>query len=274
MERSDFLTPFRRASLCLAWRYHDVRLSFAPAGPARVTGRPGVHKPVSARPCIVESAGRPKFLGDSDVPMPSSPTPAGPDTPCLSGAPVLPPRRPRRRLQQVVISGLNRPALALAVYASPGGSPQPDARLASGCWLGFAGWDWLPTESLRKVLKCLLTSSPPFPSFAWRKDGLQNIHVCRQSLRMKWSVPGCSQVTRLTRSPPWQGRRLATAGTKRQGFHTQLQVHPFDEFELAQDDGLFERRMGSPWGVALAAMTGPESVPYERLSAPVTVFPS
>jgi hypothetical protein len=29
----------------------------------------------------------------------------------------------------------------------------PDARLASGCWLGFTGWDWSPTESLRKVSK-------------------------------------------------------------------------------------------------------------------------
>ena len=28
-----------------------------------------------------------------------------------------------------------------------------DTRLASGCWLGFTGWDWSPTESLRKVSK-------------------------------------------------------------------------------------------------------------------------
>src|SRR6266704_5388694 len=33
------------------------------------------------------------------------------------------------------VSGLHRPAWALAVYASPGGIPAPDERLASGCWL-------------------------------------------------------------------------------------------------------------------------------------------
>ena len=81
MRRSDSLPPFRRASLCFAWRYHDVRLYFAPPGPARVTGGPGVDNPVPDRDRIVESTGRPKFLGDPDVPMPCSPTPAGPDTP-------------------------------------------------------------------------------------------------------------------------------------------------------------------------------------------------
>jgi len=45
-----------------------------------------------------------------------------------------------------------------------------DARLASGGWLGPAGWDWLPTGLLRKVSKT--TSYPPFLSFSWRKDGL------------------------------------------------------------------------------------------------------
>jgi hypothetical protein len=44
-----------------------------------------------------------------------------------------------------VISGLNGKTLALAVYASPGGLPTQDARLASGCWPSFTGWDWLPT---------------------------------------------------------------------------------------------------------------------------------
>src|SRR5437870_1558274 len=70
--------PSRRAWLCFAWRYHDVRLSFAPAGPARVTDRPGVRDPVSNRNGIVESTGRPKFLGSLLAPMPCSSTPAGP----------------------------------------------------------------------------------------------------------------------------------------------------------------------------------------------------
>jgi hypothetical protein len=78
MERSDSLPPSRRASLCFAWRYRDVRLCFAPAGPERVTDRPGVADPVSGRMCIVEGTGRPKFLGNPDVSMPCSSTPAGP----------------------------------------------------------------------------------------------------------------------------------------------------------------------------------------------------
>jgi hypothetical protein len=80
-----------------------------------------------------------------------------------NGAPMLPPCCQQRRLQRVVLSGLNRPALALAVYASPRGLPARDARLASGCWLSFAGWAWLPTKSLPQVSKCthyIFSSSP------------------------------------------------------------------------------------------------------------------
>ena len=43
-----------------------------------------------------------------------------------------------------VISGLNRTAFDLAVYASQGWLPTHHARLASGCWSGSTGRDWLP----------------------------------------------------------------------------------------------------------------------------------
>ena len=43
-----------------------------------------------------------------------------------------------------MISGLNRTAFDLAVYASQGWSPTHHARLASGCWSGSTGRDWLP----------------------------------------------------------------------------------------------------------------------------------
>src|SRR5208337_1363565 len=43
-----------------------------------------------------------------------------------------------------VISGLNRTASDLAVYASQGWSPTHHAGLASGCWSGSTGRDWLP----------------------------------------------------------------------------------------------------------------------------------
>jgi len=65
------------------------------------------------------------------------------------------------------LSTLNSMAFGLAVYASQCGSPTPHARLASGCWLGFAGW-LLTTGFLRKVSRHDAMSRPPSPSFAWR----------------------------------------------------------------------------------------------------------
>src|SRR5271157_1348883 len=54
---------------------------------------------------------------------------------------------------RVVISGLNRTAFDLAVYASQGWSPTRHARLASGCWSGSTGRDWLPAGFHLKVFK-------------------------------------------------------------------------------------------------------------------------
>jgi hypothetical protein len=85
---------------------------------------------------------------------------------------------------RVGISGLHSTAWTLAVYASSGGLPHRDARLASGCWPGSTGWDWLPTRSLRKVLKVpSLHSSPPSPSFAWRNARNQYCEFCNRDNR-------------------------------------------------------------------------------------------
>src|SRR3954451_25405870 len=91
----------------------------------------------------METAGPPRFLGDPCVPLPCSQTPVGPRTPGPYGASTWPPliattNAPATKL----ISGLNRTALGLAVYAPQGGSPLHHARLASGCWaqLGPAGF--------------------------------------------------------------------------------------------------------------------------------------
>jgi hypothetical protein len=92
-------------------------------------------------------------------------------------APTWPPHPLRRRLAATtVISGLNRTALALAVYASPGGLPAPHARLASGCWPSSTRRDWLPAGFQRKVFKLLPASRPPFPSF----PGAEWVHVINQ----------------------------------------------------------------------------------------------
>ena len=72
---------------------------------------------------------------------------------CLARPPRLTTTRAHLR---VVISGLNRTAFDLAVYASQGWSPTHHARLASGCWSGSTGRDWLPAGfHLRGSSPCL-----------------------------------------------------------------------------------------------------------------------
>jgi hypothetical protein len=69
-------------------------------------------------------------------------------------------------------------AFGLAVYASPGGLPRLDARLASSRWsdaTGRASTRRVPTKGFRGVI---LTSLPPSPSFAWRN------HIDRSTRRV------------------------------------------------------------------------------------------
>ena len=53
----------------------------------------------------------------------------------------------KTRTPTLPISKLNSMPFGIAVYASPGRLPYRIARLASGCWLGFPGWDWYPKGS-------------------------------------------------------------------------------------------------------------------------------
>jgi hypothetical protein len=88
------------------------------------------------------------------------------------GVPMLPPFCPRRRLPRVVLSRLNRTALALAVYASS--SPLRCRRrktrfrwLARPCRVGLVTHR-VPTEGFRDHPG--IPSS--FPELSWRKDSL------------------------------------------------------------------------------------------------------
>ena len=67
------------------------------------------------------------------------------------------------------LSKLNSMAFGLAVYASQDGLPRHHARLASGRWSGATGRAFHPQGSYERFQSCILTSHPPFPSFAWRK---------------------------------------------------------------------------------------------------------
>jgi hypothetical protein len=65
---------------------------------------------------------------------------------------VLSPLTRQQRHRQQLISGLDHAASASAVYASSRALPHVHARLASGWWLAFAGWELNPLDSIEKFL--------------------------------------------------------------------------------------------------------------------------
>ncbi len=140
---------------------------------AQNTSGPGVRQPGSpAGKTSRRGQDLPRFPGNPRGPMPCSSTPAGPVAPRRSGTPIWPPCCPRRRLQRVVLSRLNRTALALTVYASS--SPLRCRRrktrfrwLARPCRVGLATHR-VATKGFKDA-----SSSPPLLSFAWRKDSLR-----------------------------------------------------------------------------------------------------
>jgi hypothetical protein len=113
-------------------------------GARGVTVRPPPRKPELIE---TETVGRPKFLGNPPVPRPCSLTPAGPDTPCLDGAPTWPPYASQRRLHArgnfgAEWHGLGTPCLRFARWVTP-----QDARLGAGCWPGSTRRDSDPQDS-------------------------------------------------------------------------------------------------------------------------------
>jgi len=171
MRRSDILTPFpprlRCPSLdgtrpCACVRASMIR--------RRSSGLELLGLAAPRQYCERETAGLPKFLRNPCVPMPCSSTPARPThqavVRCVGTAPAL---EPRRRLSAMMkISGLNRTASALAVYASPARFTRledADSLPAAGQLYG-AGL--LPAGSLRKVSRCILHAIL-LPQTSWRK---------------------------------------------------------------------------------------------------------
>lgn len=147
MACSDSPTPISPHFVSFAWRYHRV----APVRPHRSGhGRWIILELVSR---VLRPAFRWRRWG-----LPSS------RATLMIIRPVLRPRRDRtgplgpgvdlsdmapafdndEDSPRELISGLNRTAFDLAVYASRGQLPARHARLASGRWPSFAGRDWLP----------------------------------------------------------------------------------------------------------------------------------
>src|SRR5215471_1877933 len=83
---------------------------------------------------------------------------------------------PRVSISRGSMDGVDAGCLRFAVRLAT-----PHARLASGCWPGSTGWDWLPTRLQRKVSEVVVTSRPPFPSFSWRNLKVRQLaHKCRR----------------------------------------------------------------------------------------------
>jgi len=94
---------------------------------------------------LMEKSGPPKFPGSLLCPFAHiHATPAGRAFLTISETTVLPPLVQHTKAPAMVLSRLSYMASELAVYASQGRLPIPHARLAPGCWSGFAGRDFHP----------------------------------------------------------------------------------------------------------------------------------
>ena len=148
MRCCDSLPPISPRFVSFAWRYHRcVRCSSPPAPDAEPWINRELVGGISSRLARWKRQGLPSSRRNPCDHSPYSSDPgvtrqaewtmsklpgAAPATDHDEGSP------------RVLISGLNRTAFDLAVYASQGWSPTHHARLASGCWSGSTGRDWLP----------------------------------------------------------------------------------------------------------------------------------
>ena len=137
MRCSDSLPPVPSASFPSPNGDHPLRLSSClPPSPTPTWGRGALGLALPPKPVDkeMETAGRPKFLGNPDVLMPCSLTPAGPTRQALQRRQ----RGPRSQHDEgsprfgnfgAQWHGLGTGCLRFAVRLTP-----PHARLASGCW--------------------------------------------------------------------------------------------------------------------------------------------
>ena len=158
MRRSDVRPPVPPAFVVLRLTVTAFCVCFR-AHAARRRRRAWSFRLGSPTPIQAETTGPPKFLGNPSVPMPCSSTPAGSVASGPYDAPTWPPLMKRAKAPATkTLSRLHHTALALAVYASPGRLPGPDARHASRCWPDSTERDWLPAGFQRKVSRMLLQS--------------------------------------------------------------------------------------------------------------------
>ena len=117
----------------------------------------------------MEYFGSPRFLGSPLVPLPCSRTPAAPPHLAFFGGLVLSPLTQRRRPQRYPHFRGSITQLRHLLSTLPDSAFPTLAKLASGGWLTFTGWDSNPLDSygeFQKYLLLLLYSNTP--GFAWR----------------------------------------------------------------------------------------------------------
>src|SRR5271157_2141189 len=162
MRCCDSLPPISPRFVSFAWRYHRcVRCSSPPAPDAEPWINRELVGGISSRLARWKRQGLPSSRRNPCDHSPYSSDPgvtrqaewtmsklpgAAPATDNDEGSP------------RVLISGLNRTAFDLAVYASQGWSPTRHARLASSCWSSSTGRDWLPAGFHLKGFKLRLSS--------------------------------------------------------------------------------------------------------------------
>ena len=128
---------------CLRLAIPSLRPLFVPPGPGRgAVDQSGVGRRYLQPPCSMETSGFPSSRRNpSDhSPCSSDPGVTGQAEWTMSKLPGAAPATDHDEgSPRVLISGLNRTAFDLAVYASQGWLPTHHARLASGCWSGSTG---------------------------------------------------------------------------------------------------------------------------------------
>lgn len=160
----------RLASVRVARRYHALLAAdfVSPLVAASETRGLELLIRYSGRNSAVETIGPPKFLGNPDIHLlrffdPGRTARRLPER----GRHAAPAKKTTKAPTYIPLSRLNCLASGLAVYASQQRLPARHARLASGCWLGFAEWTHT-TGFQRKVSAHAAMTPPPSPSFAWR----------------------------------------------------------------------------------------------------------
>ncbi len=199
MALCDSLCPSRRAPLPSLGDTLRCACRFAPGGPGRPTAGLGCvirsPPPESSRREAVRVSQVPV---QPAVPMPCSSTPAGPHAPGHCGAATRPPLCPRRRLPRFIqLSRLNRTALGLAVYASPGALPHKTQNSLPAAGQALPGGDWCPAGLLRKVSDMIVLLSRAYLAQGHPENTLNP----RTPIKRRGSFSVCQEVHREGRRP-------------------------------------------------------------------------